>query len=249
MAASRRADPPGDAPVHTALAQFVQTHRPAHLTVAFSGGLDSTVLLHGLCQLRTRFSFHLEAVHVHHGLQADADRWAAHCEAVAAAWRVPLTVAHVRPVNRGEGLEAAARRLRYEALAQRAREWVLTAHHRQDQAETVLLNLLRGSGVAGLQGMRPVRQLTRTVCLGRPLLALPRRTLRQYAQSHGLRWIEDGSNRNLRFGRNWVRHRLLPLLVSRFPAVETKLAQLASHMRSSQRLLGELATQDLAAVE
>ncbi len=248
MAASKAPDS-HDASVHAALARFLEQYAPQHLTLAYSGGMDSTVLLHALATLQPHYGFGLKAVHVHHGLSPQADAWARHCLVQAQQLGVACEVVKVRPEHQGKGLEAAARQLRYAVLEDKAEQWLLTAHHQRDQAETVLLNLLRGSGVAGLAGMRMARDLSDTLRLGRPLLTVPWRALQAYALRHQLNWVEDDTNAQLRFRRNWLRHRLLPFLLRQFPAVENKLAQVAEHMQAAQSLLDTLAQQDLAPID
>ncbi len=217
--------------------------------LAFSGGLDSHVLLHALHGLATRHpDLRLGAVHVHHGLHPEADRWAAHCVAVCAALDIPCQVLHVqaRPVS-GESPEDAARRARYQALqgVVGAGECLLTAHHQDDQAETLLLQLLRGSGVAGLAGM-PACAPFGPGLLARPLLTRNRAELRAYAERHGLRWVEDDSNAETGYDRNYLRHEILPRLRARWPAVAAALTRSAGHCAAATELLQILATQDLA---
>ena len=248
MAVSKTPDQ-AHAPVLDALASFLAHHTPQHITLAYSGGMDSTVLLHALIRLQPDYDFQLQALHVHHGLSPHADAWTQHCLAQAKRWAVPCKVVPVQLEQRQKGVEAEARRLRYAVLSEQASEWVLTAHHRRDQAETVLLNLLRGSGVAGLGGMAQVRWLNHDIQLGRPLLSVSWRAVQAYARQHRLSWVEDETNTQLRFRRNWVRHRLLPFLLAQFPAAEAKLAQVASHMQEAQTLLQALAQQDLTSIE
>lgn len=217
--------------------------------VAYSGGLDSTVLLHLMAVLAADHGLSLRAVHVHHGLQPQAESWAKHCRVQAAALGLDcavLTVAVER--DSGEGLEAAARRARYDALAAHLHpgELLLTAHHADDQAETLLLHLLRGSGPRGLAGMRDARPLGRGRLL-RPLLPWSRARLRAYAESHALSWVEDPSNAHCDHDRNWLRHTLLPVLAQRWPDPGRRLARAAGEQEEAEALLRELAAQDLAA--
>jgi tRNA(Ile)-lysidine synthase len=197
--------------------------------LALSGGLDSCVLLHLLVSLGERLPWPLQAIHVHHGLQADADRWQAHCEALCAYHGIPLHSARLALAPApGESLEACARQARYRVFAaQMARgELLLTAQHRDDQAETLLLQLLRGSGPAGLAAM-PALSRFGPGWLARPLLDFPRESLEHYAREHHLSWQEDPSNRDLRFDRNFIRHAVMPLLASRWPAASATLARAA----------------------
>jgi tRNA(Ile)-lysidine synthase len=222
-----------------ALRHALLRERRAPVMAAFSGGLDSTVLLHALAQDSTARDTGLRAVHIHHGLQAQADEWAAHCGAVCAALGVELLVVEAQ-VDRasGDGLEAAARRARYSAFEDLLREdeVLVTAHHRDDQAETFLLRALRGSGPDGLAAMRPWRSFARGQHW-RPLLDTPRATLLAYAQQHRLRWREDPSNVDTAYERNFLRQRILPLLRQRWPHASDALARSASLSAEASALL------------
>ncbi|MBC3922419.1 tRNA lysidine(34) synthetase TilS [Pseudomonas lurida] len=216
--------------------------------IAFSGGLDSTVLLHLLASLaNTETLPPLSAVHVHHGLQAAADAWPAHCQSICDNLGVPLSVKRVQ-VQPGASLERAAREARYLAFAEvtGAGEVVLTGQHRDDQAETLLFRLLRGAGVRGLAAMPAQRPLAGGY-LVRPLLDVSREALEVYAHEHQLKWIEDPSNADSRFSRNYLRHRVLPALTERWPQAVTGLARTAEHLGEAQGLLDELALLDLQA--
>jgi len=202
---------------------------PAAVLVGFSGGLDSSVLLHALARQPQYRRAGLRALHVHHGLHADADAWAEHCAALCAALAIPLQVLRVQvPRDSGHGLEAAARQARRAAFAQvlGKGEWLALAQHRDDQAETFLLRALRASGPDGLAAMQPLRGFAHGM-LWRPLLALPRSELHAYAQRHALRWIEDPSNADPGFDRNFLRLQVLPLLRQRWPHAEAALARSA----------------------
>ncbi|WP_263141433.1 tRNA lysidine(34) synthetase TilS [Pseudomonas sp. RIT-PI-AD] len=216
--------------------------------VAFSGGLDSTVLLHLLANQSGRDSYPpLSALHVQHGLQAAAEAWPAHCERVCAALGVPLGVMRV-DVTPGASLEQAARVARYGAFeaALAPGELLLTAQHRDDQAETLLFRLLRGAGVRGLAAMPTSRPLGRGVLM-RPLLDVDRGELERYARAHRLDWVEDPSNQDAQPSRNYLRLQVLPLLQARWPRVSASLARSAAHLREAEALLGELARLDLEA--
>jgi tRNA(Ile)-lysidine synthase len=218
------------------------------LCVALSGGRDSVVLLHALSRLREGHSFSLSALHVHHGISANADAWAAFCGELCAAWDIPLAIVRVEvPRASGEGLEAAARRLRHEVFVEVDADALLLAHHRDDQAETVLLNLLRGAGVAGAAGMLPVRAQARGPYLVRPLLGFARAALEAYASEHELRWICDESNDDLHFRRNFLRHEIVPRLEAKFSGAGEALARAAAHFAEGAALLDELARIDRAA--
>lgn len=219
----------------------------SHWHIAFSGGLDSTVLLHLLANLaKTESLPALSAIHVHHGLQAAADAWPAHCQAVCDELAVPLQVVRVQ-VQSGASLERAARDARYAAFsaAVQARDVLLTGQHRDDQAETLLFRLLRGAGVRGLCGM-PAQRVMGQGSLVRPLLDVTRAELETYAQDHGLRWVEDPSNQDRQFSRNYLRHQVMPLLTGRWPQTHASMARSAAHLREAQGLLDELAQIDLA---
>ncbi len=215
--------------------------------VAFSGGLDSTVLLHLLASLPNIPP--LRAVHVHHGLQAAADAWPSHCQTVCDSLGVPLQVRRVQ-VQPGASLERAARDARYQAFSAvlGAGEVMLTGQHRDDQAETLLFRLLRGAGVRGLAAM-PVHRPLAAGLLVRPLLDTSRVELEAYAREHQLQWIEDPSNADPRFSRNYLRHRVLPLLTERWPQALSNLARSADHLSEAQGLLDELALLDLKAAD
>jgi tRNA(Ile)-lysidine synthase len=226
------------------LRRFLQTLPPAgRYLVAYSGGLDSHVLLHALNAL----GVNLAAVHVHHGLSPNADLWSEHCLAVCKELDVPCRVSRVQVTAAGSGLEAAARSARYAALEQALGEgeMLLTAHHQDDQAETLLLMLLRGAGVAGLAAMPPLRRCA-AGWLARPLLDLPRDALRHYAQTQGLSWVDDESNFDTSLDRNHLRHDLLPRLRQRWPAASRAMARSAAHLAEAKELLEELAAADLA---
>lgn len=216
--------------------------------VAFSGGLDSTVLLHLLADY---VSAHpappLRAVHVHHGLQAAADAWPAHCQAVCDALGVELDVIRVQ-VAHGASLEQAARDARYGAFSQLLVPGAVlfTGQHRDDQAETLLFRLLRGAGLRGLAAMPAARALGQG-SLVRPLLGVPRQQLHDHANAHGLAWVDDPSNADTAFARNYLRGEVFPLLQARWPQAAANLARSAGHLGEALGLLEELAETDLAA--
>lgn len=217
--------------------------------VAYSGGADSHVLLHALTAVRAEQpACVVSAIHVHHGLQPDADAWAAQCEAACQALDVPCRVLRVNAQGQaGDSPEAAARAARYAALAAAVGEGevVLTAHHMDDQAETLLLQLLRGAGVPGLAAM-PRQARLGAGWLARPLLDVPRSALLAYAGVHGLDWIEDPSNRDPGIDRNYLRHSVMPLLRARWPAGVHNLARAARHQAEAADLLDALAALDTA---
>ena len=216
--------------------------------VAFSGGMDSTVLLHLAQAARLP---NLSAIHIHHGLQDDADRWAAQCQAQCEALGVPLQVLRVQvDARHPQGPEAAAREARYAALRAQlpAGAALLTAHHAGDQSETVLLRLLRGTGVEGLAAMS-VQSALGEHLHWRSLLRTARKALLDHAQSHGLRWIEDPHNRDPRYARSWLRAEVLPTLKQRWPDADAQLARAAEHAADATLLLTALAEQLLLKLE
>lgn len=216
--------------------------------VALSGGLDSTVLLHLLVTWSRQENLPpLRAVHVNHGLQAAADSWPAHCQALCASLGVPLQVLPVQ-VAAGASLEQAARRARYSALGETlaSGELLLTGQHRDDQAETLLFRLLRGAGVQGLAAMPADRALGSGHLL-RPLLNCSRAELQDYAETQRLSWVEDPSNTDSRFSRNFLRRQVIPQLTARWPQAAASMARSAEHLREAAQLLDELAELDLQA--
>jgi tRNA(Ile)-lysidine synthase len=213
------------------------------IRVAYSGGLDSTVLLTALVSLR----WPVTAIHINHGLNPAAANWAQHCRDTCTRLNVPLEVVNIEVTDvETLGLEAAARRARYAALRERVRpgEVLVTAHHLDDQAETVLLQLLRGGGVAGLAAM-PARTVFGGGWHARPLLAFTRSSLRAYAELPGLTWIEDSSNDDESLARNFLRRRILPALRERWPQAAQVLGRSARHAADAAALLAELAEGDL----
>ncbi len=263
------------------------------ILLGLSGGMDSVVLLHLLHTLAPRFDWRISALHVHHGISPNADAWANFCAKLCTHYGIPLHIEHVdiAPLRDAHGIEAAARKLRHAAFAKQDCDFVALAQHADDQAETLLLQLLRGAGVRGaaampfLKASNPLvrscsfplsggrlgwgldRQdcsvstpsltlplhgggdveangLLRSVATLRPLLDLPRSALLEYAQQHSLQWVEDESNADDSYPRNFLRHRLLPLLEQKFPAYRTTLARGAQHFAEAGELLDELAQQD-----
>jgi tRNA(Ile)-lysidine synthase len=217
--------------------------------VAFSGGLDSTVLLHRLVQWRRqRHEIALRAIHIHHGLSPNADAWVQHCQQQCENWQVPLVVCHVNLVDEGNGIEAQARKARYNAFehALLPGELLLTAQHLDDQSETFLLALKRGSGPAGLASMPASMSFASTQLL-RPLLNETRASLVEWAQQHDLQWIDDESNEDDRYDRNFLRLRVLPQLNDRWPHFADAVARSAALCGEQEQLLDELLADELAA--
>jgi len=230
------------------LVDALNPHR--NILVAFSGGLDSTVLLHQLVYLRERTpDLQLRAIHVHHGISANADAWVEHCQQVCTDWQVPLMVTRVTLADDGKGTEAHAREARYQAFREALRpgEVLVTAQHIDDQCETLLLALKRGSGPAGLSAMANDSEFAGTRLL-RPLLNEPRISLEYWAVSHQLSWIEDESNQDDAYDRNFLRLRVVPLLTERWPHFAQAVARSASLCGEQEQLLDELLAEELAAL-
>jgi tRNA(Ile)-lysidine synthase len=232
------------------------------IAIALSGGLDSSALLHlahawSQAQAGQGTAAELYAFHIHHGLSPNADAWLAHCAQQCAALGITFEARRITLENaRKSGIEAAARKARYAALgalcAEHGVKLLLTAHHQDDQAETVLLQLLRGSGTAGLSGMdaantAPELLANPGLVMMRPLLPASRKQLEAYVAQHGIVHIEDESNDDPRYARNALRHTVMPALAQYFPGFQERFARSAQHAQSAQRLLTELAEQDLAA--
>lgn len=232
------------------LRSFAGAHAPpSRYVVAFSGGLDSTVLLHAL--VSTEPDAAVLALHVDHRLDPESGERAERAAGIAASFDADVqTIAAQVDASTGRGPEAAAREARYAALRNQVRpgDWLMTAHHRDDQAETLLLNLLRGSGPLGLAAMPPVRDLDEAL-LVRPLLDVSRADLAAYASGNALVWLDDPGNEEPGFDRNFLRQDVLPLLRSRWPAAGEALAQSAKHAADVQHLLDELAAFDLSRLE
>ena len=227
------------------------------VAVAYSGGRDSTALLHATAKAAHEQGVHVLALHVHHGLQPRADEWLTHCQNQCAAWRRkgwPVELLHTRLALRprkGDSIEAVARTARYRALGDMAlahgADVVLLAHHRRDQAETFLLQALRGAGVAGLAGM-PVVAERNGITWMRPWLEHPREAVEAYVRRHRLRYIDDDSNDDPRFARNRLRLQVWPVLTDAFAHAEASLADAGTWARDASLCLAELAAIDLAAV-
>lgn len=217
--------------------------------VAFSGGMDSHVLLHGLVCMRSNFpGIEIRAIHVHHGLSENADQWAEHCKKLCAELGLEFIVKYIdvkEKLTDNHSQEAIARELRYQEFAKilAKDECLVAAHHADDQAETLLLQLFRGSGTKGLSAMPDRRGFLHGALL-RPLLEFSRNDLHQYAIQNQLKWIEDESNENIGYNRNYVRHKLMPNVKQRWPGILKTLARTAEHCAQASELLDILAEQD-----
>lgn len=238
MASSKK--PPDDLVTHVAQALSQRIHPGQHLVLGLSGGLDSVVLLELLAQLRQPLQFKLSAIHVNHQLSPHAGDWAVFCSSLCEPRAIPLDITVVRiPFQPGDSLEAAARNARHAVLTRSAADFIVLAHHLDDQAETLLLQLLRGCGVDGASAM--AEQNDRLL---RPLLQVSRNQLEQYARQHCLNWVEDESNLDTRFDRNFLRHNVLPVLEERFPAYRETLSRASQNFSESALLQEELARHD-----
>lgn len=232
--------------VEACLTRYLSPSGPTRFCVGFSGGLDSVVLLHILATFCKQSGHVLRAVHVHHGLSPHADDWAQFACRFAAGLGVECEAVRVAVRLRDElGLEAAARLARYAVFEQQDCDVLLLAQHRDDQAETLLLNLLRGAGVRGLAAMPESRSLTRGACLVRPFLDISRSELLAYALAQQLTWVEDESNADQALRRNFLRHAVMPILSTEFSGLAATLSRSARHLEEADALLLELAQQDL----
>ena len=233
--------------LYSGVERALGTHlsRGAHLCVGLSGGVDSVALLDVLHILAPRHGWRLSAIHVNHQLSAHAAEWARFCRQLCRACGVPLRVVKVN-VPRGNSIEAAARAARYAAYRAQPAENVLLAQHQDDQAETVLLQLLRGAGVKGLAAMPPMRMdvARPDLRLLRPLLGFTRNEIEQYAAARDLSWVEDESNRDAYYLRNFLRREIMPRIESRAPEYRSTLSRAAGHMAGAAQLLDALAQID-----
>jgi len=230
--------------VDKAFVSLLKSHKKIKsMTVALSGGVDSVVLLHLLHQLQKTHHFTLKASHVHHGLSKNADKWVKFCEKLCAKLSISLDVNYIQlPQKKSLGIEGEARRLRYEKLLQTKTDLVVLAHHEDDQAETFLLQLIRGAGVKGLSSMAHFDDRRR---LWRPLLNASRTDIESYAKKYKLKWLEDESNQNTDFDRNFIRSKVLPILKNRFSHIIKVISRSSSHLAEAQHLLDDLAKLDL----
>ncbi|AEK62164.1 tRNA lysidine(34) synthetase TilS [Collimonas fungivorans] len=234
----------------------IASQQQARLAVAYSGGLDSSVLLHAAAQYAGAHGAQLFAFHIHHGISPNADQWQSHCAEACARLGVVFDTRRIALRNSDKsGVEEAARISRYAALGDLCRQHqiplLLTGHHLDDQAETVLLQLLRGSGAAGLSGMdrwntAPTLLGDAVLLMARPLLKVSRAALEQYAAAQQLTFIEDESNHDPRYARNALRQQVMPVLAQHFPGFQERFSRSAGHMQTTQRLLIDLAAQDMA---
>jgi len=229
------------------LKQFAQQHNITSWILAYSGGLDSQVLLH----LLQRSKLNISAVYIDHGLQAQSLDWAEHCRQQCLQFNIPFQTISVNgAAAKGESPEAAARLARYAALKKLLQKNVclLTAQHQDDQAETVLLQLLRGGGAAGLAGMPAMTQFS-SGWHARPLLNVSQDAILDYAQANQLHWVEDPSNQHVNFDRNYLRHKIIPGMLQRWPALNKTLCRFSQQQAENSKLLDELAKLDLSTLQ
>lgn len=230
---------------HSLMTLFPQVKR---FWIAYSGGLDSHVLLHVMSTLlKSEQRYTLHAVHINHHLSPNAHKWDEHCAAVCKSLNIPYQSHQVDvKAEVGQSLEAIARQKRYEIFndIMDPQDCLLTAHHQDDQAETVLLQLLRGAGPKGLSGMPSFGRLSKGFHW-RPLLKYTRANLFSYAEAHNLSWIDDESNFDTQIARNYLRHDVMPLLKEQWPALSKTLSRSAEHCAEAMTFLDELACQDL----
>jgi len=227
----------------------VSSHSRLSLVVGLSGGVDSIVLLHTLVLLQKQYSenpFKLKAIHVNHQLQLEANDWQRFCVSFCEKWQIDLQCTSVDAApTHGEGPEAAARNARYAALKKHLvdDDVLLTAHHLDDQIETLFLHLLRGTGVDGAAGMRPLSKFHSTY-LVRPLLVFSREAIETYAKENHLQWVNDPSNTEVHYDRNYLRHNVLPVIEQRWPSYRQTVGRFSLHMRQLSDLIKEIAGQD-----
>ena len=220
----------------------------SHLTIALSGGIDSVVLLHILAMLSKQMEFTLSAVHVNHGISRNAAIWSRFCCNLCYIYGISIDVTYLNiKKESGVSLEAHARDERYRIFAQVQADYVILAQHLDDQAETLLIQLLRGAGIKGLRAMPVIRKLTSSDAkpqILRPLLEITRSRIEAYARKNKLNWINDESNDAIQFHRNFLRHQILPLLKERYPNYPSVLLRTSRHMAEASLLLDELAELD-----
>lgn len=233
-------------PLISILKYLTATNR---FVIGYSGGLDSHVLLHALATLFQEHNYlnRLHVIHINHGLSVNADEWSKHCTTVCQQLKISCEIISLNAKSsRGESPEAIARTLRYAALAKQLAtgDYLLTAHHQDDQAETLLLQLFRGAGLKGLASMPELASFAKGYHL-RPLLHFTRADLNAYARKYDLCWVDDESNSDVRYDRNYVRQTLIPHIKQRWPSFAKTLARTAQNCAEGQNLLEILAGQDL----
>ena len=238
MASSRKSPRSNALTAHVTAILRQHVKRGDRVVAGLSGGVDSVVLLDLLLRASKKLRFELAALHVNHQINPAAGRWAAFCRAFCKQRGVAFTTVRVK-IPRGGSLEAAARDARYRVFAALPADHVALAHNLDDQAETVLLQLLRGAGVKGMSAMPVIRN-----SILRPLLDIPRSEIEAYARRRKLDWIEDESNADVYYDRNFLRHRVLPLIAERYPAYRRTLARASRNLAEAAQLLDDLAAAD-----
>ena len=236
--------------IEETLQQYFQQYPQRDIVIAYSGGVDSQVLLHALASLKAKKNLPnpISACHVNHGLSANALQWQTAAESYCKQLHIPLIICPLKLAKiKQQSLEAVAREARYKALKESSPEnaLIVTGHHGDDQAETFLLALKRGAGVKGLSAMKKEVFFDKQL-LVRPLLSISRDEIEQYAKNNQISWQEDESNTDLNFDRNFIRHKIMPLLTQRWPSIFTTMHRSSKHCQDSQILLDELAEMDLA---
>jgi len=235
--------------IEKVLLSAINNHSTQPIVVAYSGGVDSQVLLHALIQLKQtkKLANSIIVCHINHGISQYSDDWQLFAQQQCQYYQVKLVVNAVNVKEKAQqSLEALARDARYKALqsVNEERSIILTGHHSDDQSETLLLALKRGAGLKGLSSMPEISQLEQHL-LVRPFLHVSREVIIAYAQEHNLKWIEDDSNDDTRFDRNFIRQEIMPLLTKRWPSINKTINRSAQHCMEGQLLLDELAQQDL----
>ncbi len=221
------------------------------IIIAYSGGVDSHVLLHALSQANKEYRLNLLAVHIHHGLLEAADEWASHCEKICADLKIAYQCIRVNVMSaKGESVEKVARDARYQAFSElmQKNDLLMAAHHQEDQAETFLLQLFRGAGLKGLSSMGEYTEFSEGHLL-RPFLAVSRDDILSYAHENNLSWVTDTSNHDTRFSRNFMRAQIIPLLRERWPEVDKTVMRTAKHAANANQLLDEIARDDFESVQ
>lgn len=236
------------------LKRFIESQsKPTRLVIAYSGGVDSHVLLHAFKQLHQADStiFSLRAIHIHHGLNSKASQWQQHAQHICDVLDIPLNIGVLNlNIQKGDSIEAAARAARYAYFANHLMpdEILCTAHHQNDQLETVLLQLLRGAGPKGLSAMPSQEKFAKGI-LARPLLEVSHDLILKYAQEYQLDYREDESNANVQFDRNFLRHEIIPVLKKRYPQAAQTVSRSAMHCASTQAVLEDYLQQELVQLE
>lgn len=223
------------------------SHSTQRVVVAFSGGIDSTSLLHVCAQLQNEFPCPLLAIHINHGLSDNADQWQAHCESIANSYSVPFASYRVSVSNTGKGIEAAARDARFQQIMEvtSKHDLILLGQHDDDQVETFMIQLMRGSGLDGLVAMPALRESQHRT-YHRPLLGVSRKDIEEYAEFHALHWVEDDSNLSTQFDRNYLRHEVLPRIKERFPNYVASVNRSIAHLQDYKNLMNDILEEKLA---